>query len=823
MPAPAIAAAATILTAVGRFAAPYLAKELGKVGTNKFIQTYGNEAFTSLNQTLAAETPMVNQDNIPMVNPNFMSTGSDDDDSDLPMVRDQQKSNQPQQEPPEDKGPNLGTEVATEAALEISKNLSKEEDIKSQTQKALEPKVEFGPLTETEKQTAQALMGDQPEFYSRVVKSIKDAKPNKLTKNKWKSFIQGDKQELKFLGLDKFLQGNESITKQELLDFIDQTNFANKLSVVEVPLQDQYDFTQYSIGGAGGKRAMFEPDELTPTLRGKEGYKSTTEQYVFKVDGPEQWVADQMHFSKKYATNAIAHARAQTGYFDPDAVEKRLDAKEADGIKLTKDDEILKSASRQLEDTFIIDEIQSDVIQDIQKRGTKEDFIIIKGKDITQDFLQKNYPNYLVKKEPNILPGIGVFSQYGVRDRTTGEIRSGTFESDTGETRKKILEDAQNFATENPNVLYVTDTTTGVTSPEVRLKSNNYYVFKKNELSTRKSFETQDKAQELVDKVGLNPLPITESKKYVELVLNAMIKKAVEKNLDSIGITNGQIQYDRYAGQSDEDKEGLKKFYDEIVLKQLEKVAKKYGVELETVELPGKSEVKDFDDVGLNEPTEESDSVRISRRTSRAIRDGFVLRKVSYSTLANTIENINRGNVEGDPLPENAAIPDFASIFTETGRASGDMILDTLIDDNPDLENEKSYYMWVKPDSNIDKAISRANAGELMSLARAWDTRDINLQMPISAVKEIPEQAYGTGGDYTDYFSMVAEGTPNESTSVAQYNYYIKNYFKDKEKFDIKYLHKIIKMKLPKKLQKDILSKPIKLSKAKQQTDRLFA
>ena len=33
----------------------------------------------------------------------------------------------------------------------------------------------------------------------------------------------------------------------------------------------------------------------------------------------------------------------------------------------------------------------------------------------------------------------------------------------------------------------------------------------------------------------------------------------------------------------------------------------------------------------------------------------------------------------------------------------------------------------------------------------------------------------------------------------------------------------LIKMKLPKKLQKEILSKPIKLTKAKKQTDRLFA
>ena len=64
-------AAIPIITAIGRFAAPYLAKELGKIGNNKFIQTYGKDAFTSLNETLAAETPMVNEDNIPMVNTAF--------------------------------------------------------------------------------------------------------------------------------------------------------------------------------------------------------------------------------------------------------------------------------------------------------------------------------------------------------------------------------------------------------------------------------------------------------------------------------------------------------------------------------------------------------------------------------------------------------------------------------------------------------------------------------------------------------------------------------------------------------------------------------
>jgi hypothetical protein len=41
----------------------------------------------------------------------------------------------------------------------------------------------------------------------------------------------------------------------------------------------------------------------------------------------------------------------------------------------------------------------------------------------------------------------------------------------------------------------------------------------------------------------------------------------------------------------------LKKFYDEIVYKQLEKVADKYNVKLETVKLPGKAGPKEFDDV----------------------------------------------------------------------------------------------------------------------------------------------------------------------------------------------------------------------------------
>jgi len=413
------------------------------------------------------------------------------------------------------------------------------------------------------------------------------------------------------------------------------------------------------------------------------------------------------------------------------------------------------------------------MIQQIQNKGTFEDHTVIDNRDIV-DYFNKNNIEY------KILPQ----EEYG---KKSGLPKNEKYES---------------YIEFKP-----TGYSTRRTIPILKERNNRFEIFTKDGEHGESIFNNVNSLDDAIEyfkksgTYGVPGLPITESKKYVELILNAMIKKAVEKDLDSIGITNGQIQYDRYEGQPVEDKEGLKKFYDEIIYKQLEKIADKYNVELETVELPGKTGPKEFEDIGLNEPTEESDSLNITRRTRGALRDGFVLRKVKYGTLVNTIENLNRGTIDGDPIPDdpNITLPDYASIFTETGRGAGSMIMDTLIEDNPDIENEKEYYMWVKPDSKIDEAISRANANELMSLASAWDIRDINLQMPISSV------------------------IPSGGTDVNSYNSYISEYFKNLENFNIKYNHEIIKMKLPKKLQKEILSKPIKLSKAKQQTNKLFA
>ena len=61
------------------------------------------------------------------------------------------------------------------------------DDVSKQTKDLVPEKAELGPLSAVEKQTALALKGNKPDFYSRAVEAITNAKQDKSTKGKWKS------------------------------------------------------------------------------------------------------------------------------------------------------------------------------------------------------------------------------------------------------------------------------------------------------------------------------------------------------------------------------------------------------------------------------------------------------------------------------------------------------------------------------------------------------------------------------------------------------------------------------------------------------------
>ena len=135
-----LVALAPIATAVGRFAVPYLAKELGKVGTNKFLQTYGNEAFTSLNKTL-------------------MSRKNEEDKT--PTVVNEDETKQPQKQPPPE-GPDIGTELATEAAVQATKKVleDKKPDVSKQTEDIVRGIGDNNPPSSIEEETTENITQD---------------------------------------------------------------------------------------------------------------------------------------------------------------------------------------------------------------------------------------------------------------------------------------------------------------------------------------------------------------------------------------------------------------------------------------------------------------------------------------------------------------------------------------------------------------------------------------------------------------------------------------------------------------------------------------
>jgi len=725
-----------IVTAVGRFAVPYLAKELGKIGSNKFVQTYGNEAFTSLNETLIKNTTMVNAEAMPMVNPNFMSKKDEEDKT--PTVVSEDETKQPQKQPPE--GPDLGTELAAEAALQVSKKLSQSE----QTEKALEPKVEFGPLTETEKQTAQALKGDAPDFYSRVVKSIEDAKPNKLTKTKWKSYIQGDKEEIKYLGLDKFLQGNESITKKELLDFVDQKNIASNITVRSIPKDEMNTlYGDYSLG--------FENEGTQENIVFQFGRKNILVDAI--TDRPYDAEVTPLfrseHFDTEYGTNTFAHARTQVGFGDSDAPPADYDVSSED--------------IKKFDNTLIIDEIQSDWLQKGRTKGFVSDYDIIPG-DKLVDYFKKHNISYRIYDKKDMQPGEqGESPHYQFH-------KSIEFKQTGGEGIKPG--DAPEIGPMDPDVKYI-----------FRKSDNTEFTrWRPEEYEEDAKYSS---ANEFLQRAyGKVPdFPIKESKKWVELVLNKMIEKAVIDGRDSIAITNGEIQANRYPAMDSQKKQGLKKFYDTIVYDQLEKIANKYNVKLEKTNISEGEAPKELQDIHLD------------NQIKRAQEDGFVLKKVDLQFLWDRTKD--------------TYIPGHAALYSDRGVGQGaDFIenyLSQLIENRERGSAASGLSLW----DQIKK-----NEVYIWILEQDISPDRIGWELPIVPVKD----AYNT-----------IAGTPEtqqrlETLSDQDIEVYTQ-YLKGIEPPEDKKIgpEELIKMKLPKKLQKDILSKPIKISKAKTQTDRLLA
>ena len=627
---------------------------------------------------------------------------------------------------------------------------TKAKDITKQTKNLVTKEPEFGALTEVEKQTALLEKGDKPDFYSRAIAAITNAKQDKYTKGKWKSIVKGNttKEEMDYLGLTELLEGKESITKQELLKLVKDKDVAATMTVRPVP-KDQMNpmWVDYSLG--------FE--------------KSGTQEHIVFQIGKDKGEVGQLftspHFNTEYGTGNFAWARVQVGYepsLVPNAMEDAGDMEH---------NEWALNIKKTFDNTLIIDEIQSDWIQTGQDKGFVSDWNIVESDNLIE-FLNKN----------NI--------EYEIRENFMTE----------GNTAIKIYKKSPTDPTYNERRDFHVVDFNPKTSPGARYLFNPKGQFKK-------ILRKEDSAIDEILELGSVPdLPLKDSKKYVELVLNEMIRKAVKDGRDSVAITNGQIQYNRYEAMEEKDKQGLKKFYDTFVYDQLNKIAKNYGVELEKINI-GDTEQAEID--------QKETQMQFPRKVKTAQTAGHTLQQLTGEHLAELVNDTR--------------LPPHASIYTNEGRGQGlDYILNIL---NNQEQLQDKYYIWTK--TKIPEYINEAVTIE--------DFQEINWDIPIVKISDTltnpaVNDMLNASSENREYIirqftiggidSYPYEGENINNIDLIKYTEYLRNY-KLPEGVDLGYeqdVEQLIKMKLPKKLQKEILKKPIRLTKKiDEQTQRLVA
>ena len=776
-----------VATTIGRVAIPKLADTLVRTGADKFVKVYGQKAFEAILGTAIGVKAYSKTEEYITEYLNHIDTGGDENSfvpkgsmptatraeqmdammavpdtthksvTDTPsglVIGGEKKEPLPPPEPfttpadpqepitlstpeaekqdttlitPEPK--KIDTTLSTPIPKESGPIIYTKDDVSKQTKKLVPEKVELGPLTKVEKETALALKEDKPDFYSRIIKAIEESEQTKMSYEQWGAIAKkaGSKEELDYLGLEKLAalrqaKGTDIISKEDLLydiRFYPSKDIASNIMVTTIPEEDMVsDFDEYRLGyeNPGSRKMNVYQIDLPP---------ETSEDAEFNL-GKKIFQASPAHVKEKYGRNQFLHTATQVGLGDPDAPPADLG------------DEA-KEIAEKLQNTLIIDEIQSDWIQSIQKEGSAKEWTLIKGSDVTKEFINKNFGD---KYELKI-------SKYATLKQTLEK---------TGLAHNKVLYVKTLIEANEEGLIEPAYFTKHVLT---NIDNDKYYTFDKGRIRVTTGFDTEQLAEDYIASEAVADFPIKHSKKWVEFALNNEIKNAVLNGQDSIAITNGNIQ------QSRSKEEGTKKFYNEIVLGQLKKIATKYGAKVEEISFePDKylrlqENLKKLKEKGFEETT-----------VTREVLVKYITNKWNKDDPTSPAHAVRRFRGRNTPSDWVVNLPDFREII--------------LGDDSTPYTNER-----------FDEMVRALPLETKLLLFKNRETGEINFEYPV-----IQQSKVGEEGLLHESYMEFLESSQQYSDTLG---------------------HGVIKMELPKKLQKEILKEPIKFSKAKQQTERLFA
>ena len=801
-----------IATGAGRFALPYLQRELVKQGTKKFIKDHGKEALTAvtggvvLNRVMdEEEDPSITQS--VGVGPEGLVIGGEPKET-LPPP------------PPlvTPKAEEIDTKVSTpiEDDIKTEPSITPKPDIIDTTVSTppLDPpkkedfiltkeKAKTGALTDVEVQTATSLKGKQPDYYSKVIKGMDDFKQPIASKEQVKNYIKNLKAteaETIYLGVDNLIDSYKG-------DKVDITKFKKALAKRDISSTIRAEEIPKDLSLRGDKDGPSHYETFESfSLPGPDINKSILLIKFDRPPGEQKYFPPGTHFNPVISADTIAHIRGQMGFYDTFD-----DELPEENTSLNKEE---LEARKKLSNTFIIDEIQSDYLQDQRKKGFVSDYKILNSDEII-DFLNKNNIKYIRdnREDTNVI----IFDQKGridLRDifKVDPDGALKTREIPLGDKYRHILFKNNFLHSLVPYDAFDTYQNKYANSVDLKTQADRRG-------KTRLSKQTLDERANMYLKKVYKPvpnLPIVKTEKWVDISINTAIKKAIDEGADSIAFTNGNIQTNRYQGMSSEDMEGMKYFYDNIVKKKFDKLAKKYGVEIEEINLKSTQ----FQELNKQYQYAETNA-------------SAVLTKLSAKELLDKLRP-----PQGTGFAADLELPDYFNMFLGVPKYDDPKVL------RPEIVKQRSIIEYLENQVNIMRSYEDPKPmSETQELLRdsvekkvgsygpeseylVWTVnngKDIYLNLPAVQVKLSNYAKSGAEGFADEGLRDVAlKGVVVDNESSKYINDYdavlINEEIEDTARNEV-----IYKMPLPKELQKEILSKPKKMSKLQGQSNRLFA
>ena len=809
MPLPVI----PILTTAGRFGLPYLQRELVKQGTKKFIKDHGKEALTAVTGGVVLNRVMDDD-----IDPSITQSVAESPEG--LVIGGEPKETLPPPPPlitpePEKIDTKLETPIGEKQDTTLITPEPKKVDTTLTTPVADTPKkedfiltkdkAETGSLTDVEVQTAKSLKGETPDYYSKVIKGMDDFKQPIANKEQLKNYIKNLKAteaETIYLGVDNLIDSYKG-------DKVDITKFKKALAKKDISstIRAEEIPQGLSLRGDKGGPSHYETFESF-SLPGPNTNKSILLIKFDRPPGEEKYFPPGTHFNPVISADTIAHVRGQMGFYD--TFDDELPDEKT---SLNREEQ---EARKKLRNTFIIDEIQSDYLQDQREKGFVSDYKILVGNELI-DFLNENNVKYTRDSRENT--NVVIFEQKGLMEfddtlRATDEGVMRTREVPLDNKYTHIIF-KNNFlhsvGKQNYNDEYQNKYANNV---DLKLYGGQSVLIRgkrTRDFPTKQSVEERTKQYIKNVYKPVPNLPIVKTEKWVDLSIDTAIKKAIDEGADSIAFTNGNIQTNRYQGMGSEEMEGMKYFYDNIVRKKFDKLAKKYGVEIEEINLKSTQ----FQELNKQYQYAETNA-------------NAVLTKLSAKEL---LDKLKTG-------PAQMELPDYFNMFLGVPKYNDPKVL------RPEIVRQRSIIEYLENQVNIMRSYEDPKPmSETQELLRdsvekkvgSYGTESEYLVWTIGSGKEIYLGLPAVQVKLSNYAKSGAEGFADEGLrDVAlkgvvvdnESSKYINDYdavLINEEIEDTARNEVIYKMPLPKELQKEILSKPKKMSKLQGESNRLFA